>query len=231
MARFAANEIRQKVDLKAIEAIIQRFQSRQLYTWNDLDIRAVNALYEIGNITVEPLVKCLDNADVRVQVNAIYALGRIGDDRAVVPLIAHIAPANVDMRTRISDALIKIGRPAIADLIKLLDNNDRDIRWIAAYTLGGIGEDAEAGVAEGPAGPRRKVRRGHHLRAGHGGGQEFLRPAVRHLRQHRRTTASAPGRPSRWPAWHPAATMTSGRARPSTSSSTSWANSSSRTCC
>jgi HEAT repeat protein len=146
MARFAANEVRQKVDLKAIEAIVQRFQSRQLYTWNDLDIRAVNALYEIGNITVEPLVKCLDNPDARVQVNAIYALGRIGDDRAIVPLIAHIAPANVDIRTRISDALIKIGRPAIADLIKLLDNNDRDIRWIAAYTLGGIGEDAEGAL-------------------------------------------------------------------------------------
>jgi hypothetical protein len=106
----------------------------------------VNALYEIGNITVEPLVKCLDDPDARVQVNAIYALGRIGDDRAVVPLIAHIAPANVDIRTRISDALIKIGRPAITDLIKLLDNNDRDIRWIAAYTLGGIGEDAEAAL-------------------------------------------------------------------------------------
>ncbi|HEY3272576.1 MAG TPA: HEAT repeat domain-containing protein [Methanocella sp.] len=146
MARFAANEIRQKADLKAIEAIIQRFQSRQLYTWNDLDLRAVNALYEIGNVSVEPLVKCLDNPDARVQVNGIYALGRIGDDRAVVPLIAHLATANVDIRTRISDALIKIGRPAIADLIKLLDNNDRDIRWIAAYTLGGIGEDAEAAL-------------------------------------------------------------------------------------
>jgi HEAT repeat protein len=146
MARFAANEIRQKTDLKAIEAIIQRFQSRQLYTWNDLDIRAVNALYEIGNITVEPLVKCLDSQDTRVQVNGIYGLGRIGDDRAVIPLISHLATANVDVRTRISDALIKIGRPAIADLIKLLDNNDRDIRWIAAYTLGGIGPDAEAAL-------------------------------------------------------------------------------------
>ncbi len=143
MARFAANEVRQKTDMKAIEAIVQRFHSRQLYAWNDLDTRAVNALYEIGNVTVEPLVKSLDNPDARVQVNAIYALGRIGDDRAVIPLIAHIAPANVDIRARISDALVKIGRPAIADLIKLLDNNDRDIRWIAAYTLGSIGEDAE----------------------------------------------------------------------------------------
>jgi hypothetical protein len=63
-----------------------------------------------------------------------------------VPLIAHIAPSNVDIRTRISDALIKIGRPAVPDLIKVLDNNDRDIRWIAAYTLGGIAEDAEAAL-------------------------------------------------------------------------------------
>jgi hypothetical protein len=144
MIRFAANEIRQKADLKAIEAIIQRFQSRQLYTWNDLDLRAINALYEIGNITVEPLVKSLDDQDARVQVNAIYALGRIGDERAVAPLAAHIAPANVEIRSRISDALIKIGRPSIPELLKLIENNDRDIRWIAAYTLGNIGEDAEA---------------------------------------------------------------------------------------
>ena len=144
MVRFAANEIRQKTDLKAIEMIIQRFQSRQLYTWNDLDLKAINALYEIGNITVEPLVKSLDDQDVRVQVNAIYALGRIGDDRAVAPLIAHIAPANVEIRSRISDALIKIGRWSIPELLKMLESNDRDIRWIAAYTLGNIGEDAEA---------------------------------------------------------------------------------------
>ncbi|OPY26010.1 MAG: HEAT repeat protein [Methanocella sp. PtaU1.Bin125] len=143
MVRFAANEIRQKADVKAIEALIQRFRSRQLYTWNDLDVQAINALYEIGNITVEPLVKSLDDPDARVQVNAIYTLGRIGDERAVPPLAAHIAPANVEIRSRISDALIKIGRPAIPELLKLLENNDRDIRWIAAYTLGNIGEDAE----------------------------------------------------------------------------------------
>lgn len=44
MVRFAANEVRQRADVKAIEAIVQRFQSRQLYTWNDLDLRAVTAL-------------------------------------------------------------------------------------------------------------------------------------------------------------------------------------------
>ncbi|HUL61566.1 MAG TPA: HEAT repeat domain-containing protein [Methanocella sp.] len=143
MVRFAANEVRQRADVKAIEAIVQRFQSRQLYTWNDLDLRAVTALYEIGNMAVEPLVKCLDDPDVRVQVNAIYALGRIGDERSVVSLIAHLVPANVEVRSRISDTLIKIGRPAIPDLVKLLDHTDRDIRWVAAYCLGSIGEDAE----------------------------------------------------------------------------------------
>jgi HEAT repeat protein len=176
MARFAANEVRQKGDVKAIEAIIQRFQSRQLYTWNDLDIHAVNALYEIGNVTVEPLVKCLDNADVRVQVNAIYALGRIGDDRAVLPLIAHLAPANVDVRTRISDALIKIGRPAIADLIKLLDNNDRDIRWIAAYTLGGIGEDAEPALLKALQARGEKSREDIIYALGMAGGKSSFAP-------------------------------------------------------
>lgn len=143
MIRFAANEIRQKGDVKAIEAIIQRFHSRELYAGYDLDLKAVNALYEIGNSVVEPLVKCLDDVDVRAQVNAIYALGKIGDDRAVNPLIAHLAPAGIEIRSRISDALIKIGRQSIPDLIMLLDHADRDIKWIAAYILGGIGKEAE----------------------------------------------------------------------------------------
>ena len=144
MVRFAANEIRQKADLKSIEAIVQRFRSRQLYTWNDLDVHSVNALYEIGNATVETLARSLDDADLRVQVNAIYTLGRLGDDRAIAPLIAHLPRANVEVRSRISDALIKIGKGAIPDLLRLLDSPDRDIRWTAAYTLGSIGEDAEA---------------------------------------------------------------------------------------
>lgn len=143
MVRFAAGEIRQRGDVKAIEALIQQFRSRQLYTGYDLDVRAANALYEIGSIVVEPLVKCLDDEDVRMQANAIYALGKIGDDRAVLPLIAHLAPAGVEVRSRISDALIKIGRASIPELVKLLDHADRDIKWIAAYTLGGIGEEAE----------------------------------------------------------------------------------------
>ncbi len=143
MVRFAANEIRQKSDVKAIEAIIQRFQSRQAYASFDIDVRAAGALYEIGNITVEPLVKCLENEDVRVQVNAIYTLGKIGDTRAVLPLINHMANAGAEVRSRISDALIKIGSTAVPDLVKLLEHNDRDIKWIAAYTLGKIGPEAE----------------------------------------------------------------------------------------
>lgn len=148
MIRFAANEIRQKSDVKAIEAIIQRFQSRQAFASFDLDVRAAGALYEIGNITVEPLVKCLDSEDVRVQVNGVYTLGKIGDSRAVLPLISHIASAGMEVRSRISDALIKIGAASVPDLVKLLEHNDRDIKWIAAYTLGKIGPEAEKALLE-----------------------------------------------------------------------------------
>ncbi len=111
--RFAANEIRQKNDVKAVDALIQRFQSKGLYTGYDLDMAAINGLFEIGYATVEPLVKCLDSEDTRVQANAAYALGKIGDDRAIQPLINHLAKADLEMRSRISDALIKIGRASI----------------------------------------------------------------------------------------------------------------------
>lgn len=144
--RFAANEIRQKNDVKAIEIILQRFQSQGIYVPFDLDIRAANALYEIGGITIDPLIKCLDDEDMRVQINAIYTLGKIGDGRAVIPLIDRLASSGTEVRSRISDALIRIGPPGVPDLIKLLEHNDRDIKWIAAYALGKIGPVAEPGL-------------------------------------------------------------------------------------
>jgi HEAT repeat protein len=146
MIRFAANEIRQKNDGKAVDALIQRFNSRGFYTGYDLDMPAINGLYEIGYATVEPLVKCLDNDDTRVRASAIYTLGKIGDERAIQPFINHLPAASLEMRSRISDALIKIGRVSIPALTRLLDNKDREIKWIAAYSLAQIGADAEASL-------------------------------------------------------------------------------------
>lgn len=146
MIRFAANEIRQKNDAKAVEALIQRFQGKGLYTGYDLDMPAINGLYEIGYATVEPLVKCLDSEDTRVQANAIYALGKIGDERAIQPLINRLPAAGLELRSRISDALIKIGRASMPALTRLLDNKDREIKWIAAYSMAQIGSDAEASL-------------------------------------------------------------------------------------
>ncbi|WP_048189335.1 HEAT repeat domain-containing protein [Methanocella conradii] len=148
IVRFAANEIRHKNDMKAVESIIQRFHSGGLYTGYDLDMAAINGLYEIGYATVEPLVKCLDSEDTRVQANAAYALGKIGDERAVQPLINHLEAASLEMRSHISDALIKIGRASIPALIKLLDSKDRELKWIAAYSLARIGADSEAALLE-----------------------------------------------------------------------------------
>lgn len=146
MIRFAANEIRQKNDAKAVELLIQRFASKGFYTGYDLEMEAINGLYEIGYATVEPLVKCLDSEDTRVQSNSVYALGKIGDDRAIQPLINHLPVANVELRSRISDALIKIGRPSIPALVKLLESKDREVKWIAAYSMGQIGPEAEAAL-------------------------------------------------------------------------------------
>ena len=146
MVRFAANEIRQKNDSKAVDALIQHFQSKGMYTGYDLDLPAVNGLYEIGYATVEPLVKCLDSEDTRVQANAVYALGKIGDERAIQPLVNHLAAAGIELRSRISDALIKIGRASIPALVKLLDNKDRELKWIGSFCLAQIGPDSETAL-------------------------------------------------------------------------------------
>ncbi|HTX43354.1 MAG TPA: HEAT repeat domain-containing protein, partial [Methanocella sp.] len=62
------------------------------------------------------------------------------------PLVNHLPAASLEMRSRICDALIKIGRASIPALIKSLDSKDREIKWIAAYSLAQIGADAEASL-------------------------------------------------------------------------------------
>lgn len=111
----------------------------------------------VGNPAVIQLTSILKNGNLTEQKDASYALGEIGNINAVEPLIAAlINEAGVRVEgSRIADALIKIGTPAVEPLIATLydtdshrnehvirDNTDWDKRERIVYVLAKIGAPA-----------------------------------------------------------------------------------------
>jgi HEAT repeat protein len=86
------------------------------------------------------LTRLLDHKDPLVQYEAADALGNIGDEKAVDPLITALKRHEFSgVRWKAAEALSKIGNPAVASLIGALQYPDEDVRWKAAIALGEIG--------------------------------------------------------------------------------------------
>ena len=68
---------------------------------------------------------------------AAWALGEIGDSRAVECLIEALEDEDWSVRWHVIWALVKIGDPAVVPLIKALGDENRNVRWAAAWTVNG----------------------------------------------------------------------------------------------
>ena len=86
-----------------------------------------------ANKDVEGLISALKDKDPNVRGDAAEALGKIGDSRAVEPLIEVL---NDIVEFIAIDSLRKIGEPAVEPLIKALKNKDTLIRSGAVRALG-----------------------------------------------------------------------------------------------
>ena len=87
------------------------------------------------------MVHTLDDATPEVRTAAMYALGEIGDTRAVQPLAGKLVSENKEMRVSAASALGQIGDTGAVDpLIQALGDSDRTVRGNAAYALGQIGD-------------------------------------------------------------------------------------------
>jgi len=126
--RQAAAEALEKVGLPSNQAI----QAAYWVAKKDW-VRAVAA----GAYAVEPLCALLKN-DYWRSDDAIMALGKIGDARAVGPLCAVMEIAFSSGVA--AEALVKIGKPAVPALIKLLQSNNLMTRVYAAQALGKIND-------------------------------------------------------------------------------------------
>ena len=86
------------------------------------DIRwaAASALARIGTSAVDPLVTALDDKDSVVRLRAAWALGQIGDKRAVERLILTLRDGDWSVRMRAAEALGKLRAQRATDALLLL---------------------------------------------------------------------------------------------------------------
>ena len=110
---------------------------------------AADYLVNIGSGSVELLAAVLEDEDVKLRQNAAVTLGRIGDQRAVVPLIDILSSKSDQDRQAAASALGGLGNPiAIQPLIEVLRSNNPELSWYATEALLKIGAPAIAPIID-----------------------------------------------------------------------------------
>jgi len=82
----------------------------------------------------------LKDADIFVRSNAAISLGKIGDEKAIKPLIDALSDENGAVRNNAANALKNIGEPVVQMLAVALEDGNATptVRWYAANTLGQV---------------------------------------------------------------------------------------------
>ncbi|WP_214084338.1 HEAT repeat domain-containing protein [Methanoculleus sp.] len=88
------------------------------------------------------LIARLSSRDPETRYQAAGCLGDAGVPGAVEPLAALLADPEVGVRWKATEALGKLGSPAVGPLAGGLRSDDVDVRWMAAVALGEIGDPA-----------------------------------------------------------------------------------------
>ncbi len=100
---------------------------------------AARALIGIGPPAVESLIHALRDEDPRVRIIAVSILGRIGDARAVEPLVGMFRDQFFKVGEEAVSALAAIGEPAVETVIRALQDMDPIVRYLAVDALKSIG--------------------------------------------------------------------------------------------
>jgi len=109
---------------------------------------------------VEGAIRLLRSPDVQLRQFVAYLLGRVGDARAIEPLIDALQDDNAGVRGAAANALGAIGDDAAVPYLKPLLNNDNHqlVVW-AAYALTRLGHDYFSVLADALTAPDVDVRR------------------------------------------------------------------------
>ena len=134
--RYVAKALGEIGDPRAVKPLIALLDYS--YDREGVHEAAAQALINIGALAVEPLVATLKNKSSLVVVEV---LGKIGDSRAVEPLISILKDENSDVRKTAAEAFGEIGDPqAVEPLIDALEDKDWGVRLAAVRALGKIGD-------------------------------------------------------------------------------------------
>ena len=98
---------------------------------------------ENGNPSLQHLLKFLEeDEDSTLRKNAAQALGTLGDECAVVPLIKALSDQDVNVRKSAAEALGNLrDERAVTPLIKVLSDQDVNVRESAAEALGNLRDE------------------------------------------------------------------------------------------
>lgn len=108
---------------------------------SDLQAQAQYALIEMGTVVVEPLCRILLDEDNPLRFYAAELLTKIHDDRAIQPLIFVLGVRVNGIGQLAADGLVRIGAPAVDELIVCLTSEDPEVRRLASKALGKIKDE------------------------------------------------------------------------------------------
>jgi hypothetical protein len=102
---------------------------------------AIDALANLGNSAVEPLIDVLNNSNsLSIRFVAIGALGKIKDKRAIIPLVEALNDCYVGIRKRAAEALGLIGddqaiKPLLKELITRCISESNNTKFECSYYI------------------------------------------------------------------------------------------------
>ena len=101
-----------------------------------LRAQSLEAVVEIGNSGLSELLEIVESRNPLTSVDAVTALGRIGDERAVPSLLMMLDHADAGLRSTIAEALGRIGdRSALARIVELLSDPSEAVQRNAVLAV------------------------------------------------------------------------------------------------
>ncbi len=90
--------------------------------------RAREALVNMGQAAVVPLIQALNDENHHLRWEAAMALGEIGDPVAAAPLVERLEDKVLDVRWRAAEDLVKFGRAGLPPLLQALINRSDSVQ-------------------------------------------------------------------------------------------------------
>jgi HEAT repeat protein len=135
-------------DSQAITPLMRLMKLTKEPTVQRAAIRALGKLKAQG--AVDELLQLSENSGVHkiVRLNAVHALGEIGDPRAVKSLVLALYREKAYYFAQAGLALVKIGEPAVEPLVKTMLGKNKEAKRINAESVGGLAGALEANAAK-----------------------------------------------------------------------------------